>query len=291
MVWLELTIEVSGSEVSLATDTLLLAGAQSVSIISAGQDELYQLEPGDTPWWMVCRIVVFWPVALPTSSLKDSIKKYRMSVISANFIEGEDWVSKWQQEAVEQSYGTDFWILPKGARSLGRQAIYLDPGLAFGSGSHPTTSLCLEWICRQSWRGMRMLDFGCGSGVLSLAAAKLGASKVVALDHDSQALMATRDNAEFNNLDNKIEVCAELANRNILFDVVAANILLQPLLDLAPMIQSLIASNGVAVLSGVTTDQLEPLKTAYDDIVFDPPDIREGWICMVGRKKKVSPIS
>lgn len=197
--------------------------------------------------------------------------------------------------AVNQVFADRLWLLPKDAPASGRDdlvQIRLDPGLAFGSGSHPTTAMCLQWLAEHIRPGQRVLDFGCGSGVLGIAAALLGA-RVVAVDHDDQAVMASQDNAAYNGLrSTQFEVMSTTAwhapTFANCFDVVVANILAAPLKQLAAQFEQVLAPSGALVLSGVLEQQAVEVMDSYVEINFAPPRIQAGWVCLTGSKGLVA---
>nr|HPQ26506.1 50S ribosomal protein L11 methyltransferase [Gammaproteobacteria bacterium] len=162
----------------------------------------------------------------------------------------------------------------------------LDPGLAFGTGTHPTTALCLHWLDGQDLHGRTVIDFGCGSGVLGIAALKLGAARVVAVDHDPQAVLATRDNAARNAVDDRIEVLHSdgFADHNA--DLVMANILANVLITLAPKIQRLVKPGGTLVMSGVLQAQADDVMRAYaDSLDFRAIQTQDDWVLLHGSKR------
>jgi len=215
--------------------------------------------------------------------LKNIIEEHSIKLLSVEFVAEIDWTGSWKNHSTEQLFGDRLWVLPKHVQSRAKTSIHLDPGLAFGSGSHQTTQLCLEWIAQHDWLGRNMMDYGCGSGILGIAAASLGASQVVALDHDIQAIQATEQNAAFNHCSGNLSVYSELPEDVGSFDVVIANILLNPLLELASLLQSILKRNGFLVLSGFSVDQLEHIILAYTNIEFDTPTQLDDWVCVAGR--------
>ena len=169
-----------------------------------------------------------------------------------------------------------------------RQALYLEPGLAFGSGSHPTTRMCLEWLARHVAAQQTVLDFGCGSGILAIGAALLGA-RVIAVDHDSQAILATQENAAFNGVGKHIQTLTlEEWERNRSpqaleqFDIVVANILAAPIIELAPTFLRSLRPGGSVVLAGILDHQAADVMEAYPDIAFGPVVAEEEWVCLTG---------
>ena len=164
--------------------------------------------------------------------------------------------------------------------------VLLDPGLAFGTGTHPTTSLCLEWLDSQDLTGKTVIDFGCGSGILAIAALKLGAAKVIGIDIDPQAILASRDNAERNGVSDNLELyLPQDQPQGIQADVVVANILAGPLRELSPVIKSLVKDGGDLAISGVLESQAADVSTYYgDELALDPVMAREEWCRISGRK-------
>jgi ribosomal protein L11 methyltransferase len=163
--------------------------------------------------------------------------------------------------------------------------VALDPGLAFGTGHHATTALCLEWLDGLDLAGKTVLDFGCGSGILAIAALKLGAARAIAVDHDPQALTATHDNAQANGVLDRLEIFAPESFTDPSVDVVLANILAGPLIALAPRLSAMLVPGGDLVLSGVLTEQVESVSAAYTDrIKLDVPRLRDDWALITGRR-------
>jgi ribosomal protein L11 methyltransferase len=182
-------------------------------------------------------------------------------------------------------FGDRLWIRPSGREVTQPDAVIvdLDPGLAFGTGTHPTTALCLEWLDRHAPVGKTVLDFGCGSGVLGVAALKLGAQRVIGVDHDPQALLASRENARRNAVAERLEVVHSDVFDGAPADVVIANILANVLVDLAPTISSLVEPGGQLVLSGILADQADDVVQAYaGSVKFAPRIERDGWVLLHG---------
>ena len=189
-------------------------------------------------------------------------------------------------------FGDRLWVCPAGQKPPVQDAVVLelDPGLAFGTGHHPTTALCLRWLDGADLGGRTLIDYGCGSGILALAGLKLGAARAIAVDHDPQALEATTANAAKNGLSARIQVRAPgdlpVAKAHIL----VANILAGPLVDLAPRLTCLVKPRGYLVLSGILTDQAESVAAAYrDDFDLEEPAVDEGWVRLTGRRRSPCP--
>ena len=212
------------------------------------------------------------------------------SEIHWELVEDKDWTQEWKKHFKPISCDTGkLWICPSWIKPPFANAInlHLDPGLAFGTGSHPTTMLCLNWLEKQSLSGKVVIDYGCGSGILGIAALLLGASKVVAIDNDPQALRSSRDNAERNGIkeDKLTLLLPEQIPDIIQADIVVANILANPLIELADRINALILPAGQLCLSGVLSHQASLVATAYSSYVnFEPHIIEEGWVRLSGSK-------
>lgn len=200
-------------------------------------------------------------------------------------IADRDWVADWQAAQQPLQIGR-LWICPRHTREQRRHApsLYLDPGLAFGTGSHPTTALCLEWLDQHLAAGAEVLDYGCGSGIFALAALRLGAGAAQAVDIDRQALAATAANARHNRLENQLRVgpveSAQAA------DIVIANILARPLITLAPRLATLVRPGGWLILAGMLAHQAQAVQTAHEpDFRFAPGGQRQGWQRLDGQRQ------
>jgi ribosomal protein L11 methyltransferase len=199
-------------------------------------------------------------------------------------LEDAQWEQAWRQSAVARAFGDGLWVLPFDAPrpAAARAVVRLDPGLAFGTGSHPTTALCLAWLADQALAGRSVIDYGCGSGILALAAAALGAAEVHAVDHDPQALAATRDNAARNGLAHRVAITEDPP----MADVLVANILANALDALAPRFAALVRPGGRIALSGILPGQADALAARYG-AAFDVEPAREsgGWVLLSGRRR------
>jgi ribosomal protein L11 methyltransferase len=199
-------------------------------------------------------------------------------------VEDQDWVRLTQSQFAPVEITSDFWIVPTWHEvpAQARQIIRLDPGLAFGTGTHPTTRMCLRWIARHDLSGQRVLDYGCGSGILAIGAAKYGAQRIDAVDIDEAAVTSTQLNAEANNVQLHAGL-PELARGE--YQTVLANILATPLKVLAPLLCAHVASGGQLVLAGILERQAEELQQAYAPwVALDVADAEDGWILMTARK-------
>lgn len=264
---LRLTVEAAASE--LAEELLLFAGAVSCSLTDAADTPLLEPEPGQTPLWPELVITGMFEQSADLQPLLPRLESAlgrQLWSMEVSPLEAQQWERVWMRDFAPVSVADGFWIVPSFAEPPDPAAINLsiDPGLAFGSGSHATTMLCLQWLGRQNLQDKTVLDYGCGSGILAIAAALLGAGEVVALDIDPQACLATRDNAERNGVASRMSIRDDDAVSSGSFDVVVANILLSPLLDRAGLFADLLPDGGLLALSGVLVEQETQLRTVYD---------------------------
>ena len=263
--------------------SLLPAESVAASVLepSAGEREGLaprMLEPhvGAQPLWDSVSIEALFPVDCDLTPL-------RGLGAAADFVADQDWSETWRQDLGPMRFGR-LLVLPRDDSpppAGDTCAIRMDPGLAFGTGQHPTTAMCLDWLGRTPLTDKRVLDVGCGSGILAIAAARLGAAAVVAVDHDAQARQATLGNAHANGVG--LTVLDDLAAAEDGFQVAVANIVANTLCDMAP---DLTRRARTLVLSGVLPDQVDQVVAAYRGARFDPPEIRDGWAMLVGVRRE-----
>jgi len=296
---LEVTLLADAASAEALSDALLAGGALSVSIEDADADTPDENplfgEPGGEPEraaWRHNRLSALLAAGTdPAQLLAAACEKYSIEtprICAQRPVEDADWVRLTQAQFPPTRIGDSLWIVPSWHEPPDPTAvnIRLDPGVAFGTGTHPTTRLCLSWLLQHPPRGADVLDYGCGSGVLAIAAAKLGARNVIGTDIDEQALAAARANSERNAVDARYTVPALLPARQ--FDVVLANILANPLRVLAPMLLARVAPGGALVLSGVLQRQADELLAAYARSDRGLPlaiwASEDGWVCLAGRR-------
>ncbi len=295
MPWLELKVDCTPEEVERLSDALSEAGAAAVTWQDAADQPLFEPPPGETPLWACTRVVALFEddadietaVADVGRILGEPLRDWRVDPL-----EDRDWTRAWMDGFQPMRFGERLWICPSWHNPPEPEAvnILLDPGLAFGTGTHPTTALCLEWLDAQArtgtLAGASVLDYGCGSGVLAIAAALLGAEQVFAVDNDPQALLATRANAAANGVESRIEVAAPEALPARQFDVLVANILAGPLIELAARFAELARPGAPFALSGILNSQAEAVSAAYASwFELDPPAARGEWIRLEGHRK------
>ena len=275
MGWLKLTLDLDAESVDAAESVLESFAPLSVTVSDAADQPVLEPDPGTTPLWRNCRLEALFDLALDVGALRRALERLRLEPAALDFLDDADWQNRWRQFAVDFCFADRLWLVPKDVPAPGEPALHLDPGLAFGSGSHPTTRLCLDWLARADLEGRSVLDYGCGSGVLALAALKLGARDVLAIDHDPQALLATRENAAYNALGQPGSGAAlSVGPPEILgerrFDVIVANILANPLLALADVLTAALEPSGVLIMSGLLEEQAVGLMKAYPALSFAP---------------------
>jgi ribosomal protein L11 methyltransferase len=297
MAWLQLSVAVTRDQAERAAELLQIGGALAVALSAAGEEVLLEPLPGEQPLWHQVYLEALLEPAADLAALRAALAPCGARLMDVEFVAADDWQQRWRAHAVRACFAGRLWLLPRdepfvaapGADGREPAVLRLDPGLAFGSGSHPTTRLCLAGLAALPLDGLRVLDFGCGSGILGIAASLLGAAVVVAIDHDPQALIATRDNAEINAVaPGALTVLPPeaLCRADALppqFDVVVANILANPLIDLAPLLCSVLAPGGRLMLSGLLLEQAGMVRAAYPPIRFAAPVSEDDWIRLDGR--------
>ncbi len=270
-------------------------GACSITLTDAGDKPVLEPAPGETPLWPEMRITGLFPSNVDFDELQsDLLQSLSIDALpqhEAAELKDRDWEREWLKDFGPMKFGSKLWICPGDSVVDDEDAIVvrLDPGLAFGTGTHPTTALCLEWLDGLDLNGSSMLDYGCGSGVLAIASLLLGSERVVAMDIDPQAVTATVDNAARNNVDDKVIVVGGASDVSGTFDVVVANILAGPLIELAESIAAHIKGGCRLALSGILAEQIDDVLGAYRPwIEFDEPVCREQggqvWARLTGRR-------
>lgn len=294
--WSQLSFNCSREQADQLSDALIELGAPSVQVGDANADteeeEAIFGEPGSEDafrGWRESRLTLLAPTAeqardlLAQASAETGVPIPEQVTISE--LIHQDWVRTTQAQFDPMPVGDQLWITPSwhvdAPVTDRRISIVLDPGLAFGTGSHPTTRMCLQWLDAHPPVGQTVIDYGCGSGLLAIAAAKLGASRVIAIDIDEQALTSTRDNADIN------QVTIETRSTRVAMPdpapVVVANILAGPLKVLAPLLQSLVLPGGQLILAGLLDSQADEVALAYPRISLLPWRSEHGWTCLAGK--------
>jgi len=297
MPWLQLRLDATSDTADTLSDLLSEAGASAVTMQDAANQPLFEPLPGAVPLWSQTWVIGLFEadanMEAVIQQLKSAWGEKEFPAWQLNPLEDKDWVKAWMDNFKPMQFGEQLWIIPGGYEPPAPYAIniHLDPGLAFGTGTHPTTAMCLTWLDGHPTKNKTVIDFGCGSGILAIAAALLGADKVWATDIDPQALLATHDNAEKNQVADKIDTLLPKDMPEIQADVVLANILAGPLTELAPLFARLTATNGQIVLSGIIESQQQSIISAYQDFfemelyLKQSETGQEAWICLHGTRK------
>lgn len=300
MSWTEIVIEVARAHAEALSDALIDAGALSVSVEDAdcGTDAEQPLfgEPGMEPEeaaWKNSRVVALTPADAVQAAIIEQAAdaaglKISDLVYTLRSVEDQDWVRLTQSQFEPMHIGKNIWVVPSWHTAPDPAALVLelDPGLAFGTGSHPTTRLCMEWLEQHAPQKLSVLDYGCGSGILAMVAQKLGAEKVVGIDIDPQAIESARFNAERNhcNIDYYLPDASADKTQPHAFDVVVANILANPLKLMAPMLSGRVKPGGTLLLSGVLATQVDEVAAAYAPfLALSVWAEHEGWVALAGR--------
>ncbi len=280
MRWQQLIIDIGTLDPERLERMLLEHGAVSVTLTDAGDRPVLEPLPGETPLWADTRITGLFDETADLDAVRlglaAALKPAQLAACRVETLEDRDWEREWLKDFAPMRFGERLWVCPRGMPPGSEDAIAveLDPGLAFGTGTHPTTALCLEWLDGLELAGETVLDYGCGSGILAIAALKLGAARATGYDIDPQAIIATRDNAANNGVE--LEVTLSPDELGGPADVVVANILAGPLAELANEILDLTITGGKLALSGILIDQVDEVTKAYlAGIRFDEPAYRE----------------
>ena len=291
MKWLELSVRVSRQNAPLVETLLQNQPVLALTLTDDADDPVLEPGVGETPLWpSVCVTALFTgdtPVEPLTRMLSLVPGVDWPHQVSFRKFEDQQWERLWMDRFKPMQFGKNLWIVPGGSEVPGPalHVLRLDPGLAFGTGTHPTTRLCLEWMDGHDFVGETVLDYGCGSGVLGITAAIKGAKTVICVDNDPQALTATRDNAHRNAVESAIVCLAPELYEPREADVVLANILAGPLIELAPRLSGSLRPGGSLVLSGILGEQAEEVANAYAGSVPEiAKTIMDGWVLLTGRK-------
>jgi ribosomal protein L11 methyltransferase len=303
--FLELSFDLGSLAAQAAEDAAFGCGALAVTFVDARDDAVLEPPPGEMPLWPATRVRCLFEPLIPEPALAEPamaepagpgmlVRDLAAQLgIDASHIEVQAvadrvWEREWLKHFHALRFGRRLWICPRHERVSAADAIVvlLDPGLAFGTGTHPSTALCLTWLDAHPPLDARVIDYGCGSGVLGIAAAKLGAAEVHAFDIDPQALIAMHDNAHANGLGTRISVHASAATLPAASDLLLANILAAPLCALAASFASLVRAGGQLVLSGLMQHQAMEVTAAYA-AWFDVAGYaeRDGWVCLAARRR------
>jgi len=295
MNWLQIAINTTKDNAERAEDCLFSAGAQTVTLTDAADQPI--LEPGvnEVPIWNAIIITGLFNFDNNQQALLDSINLCLADTTyncSTEILEDQNWTRAWMDHYHEMQFGERLWVCPLHVEPPQPDAINLrlDPGLAFGTGTHPTTSLCLRWLDQNITTQDTLLDYGCGSGILAIAACMLGTKQADGVDIDPQALLATHSNAEINDVAKRVNTYLPedylKQHASTQYDIVMANILSGPLAELAPTLARHTKASGDIVLSGILREQADTVLNTYSQFFkMDEPVFEEDWVMLHGVKK------
>jgi ribosomal protein L11 methyltransferase len=289
---LQLSLDAGDLDPEVVSDWLSEAGALAVTLEDAADEPILEPAVGTTPLWSHTRVIGLFEAHIDVEAMTAALVAALGAAAGARLriepLEDRDWVRAWMDDFQPMRFGERLWVVPGDHEPPCPEGVnlFLDPGLAFGTGTHPTTALCLEWLDRHPPHDLTLIDYGCGSGILAVAALKLGARDVWAVDNDPQALIATRANAGRNAVAANLHTCMPNDLPDVRVDIVVANILANPLIELQPRFASLLLGRGRVVLSGILAEQAAQVSAAYArDFALDPPVQRNEWVRIAGRRK------
>ena len=290
MPWLQLTFYSTKNDAEKLAELLNACGSAAVTLQDAADQPLYEPPPGTTPLWQRTNVVGLFDDSQSSTAIVQQLAAQwpgELPEYSSEILADQAWERAWMDDFKPMCFGRRLWIVPSWSEPPQAEAvnILLDPGLAFGTGTHPTTRLCLEWLDAHDVNGLTVIDYGCGSGILAIAAALLGANQVIAVDNDPQALLATVENARRNGVEDHISCHLPQETPDTRAELLLANILAGPLLELAPKLAGLVRDRGDIVLSGILPEQAAEVATAYTHwFTMQPAVEHDGWIRLVGEK-------
>jgi len=294
MAWTNIIVQIDADYADEVTDYLLELGALSASIqdknLNQNNEEMIFGEPHNGPqqFWQENTISALFNVDANVLEIKTSLENFinREIEMSVSTVADQDWVKTSQEQFQPIFIRDEFWILPTWHKHQLKKGInlILDPGLAFGTGSHPTTHLCIEWLIDHAKSSHHVLDYGCGSGILAIAAKKLGCEHVLGVDIDPQAVLASRDNAILNNVTIEFKETSETIHAQS--DLIVANILSSALSVLAPALAGYLKPQGLIALSGILEAQEDQINAIYQEwFIINKVTRKEGWVCISGVRK------
>jgi ribosomal protein L11 methyltransferase len=291
MPWLAVELTVERDHFAVVEAALEALGALSITLMDSADVPILEPGVGETPLWPMISFEALFDAEIEQAelidALGDSLGSLKPQQIQFRWVDDQDWERVWLDRFKPMPFGNKLWIVPTGYAppTQAQVVLHLDPGLAFGTGTHPTTAMCLQWLDGLAWSDETVLDYGSGSGVLAVAALLLGAGAATAVDNDPQALLASAANAERNGVRERLLVQgieAPLAR----YDRVVANILAGPLIDLAPTLMASLKPNGAFALSGILAEQAHWVERAY--LPFAQQLSRaeqDGWIRIDGIRR------
>ncbi|MEC8326231.1 MAG: 50S ribosomal protein L11 methyltransferase [Pseudomonadota bacterium] len=292
MAWVQIRINSTKENAEIISDELMELGCPSVTFVDAKDTPIYEPKLGEVTLWADTTVIGLFDASVDMQAITEHLAQ--MPILQENFVckveqlEDKDWEREWMDNFHPIQFGERLWICPSWRDIPDPSAVnvLLDPGLAFGTGTHNTTALCLRWLDSLDLSGKTVVDFGCGSGILGIAALKLGAKRVIGIDIDPQALEASRDNAERNGVADQLEVYLPEDQPEFEADILVANILAQPLRELHHVILGLLKSGGKFALSGILEEQVMSVEDIYRQYAELETSQQDGeWMRVAGKKR------
>ena len=292
MIWNQISFEVKKSETDLVSEVLMGLGSVSITYSDALDDAIYEPPVGQTPLWDNVKVNALFSSEVNQKSIETSISDIcNIVVIDTVTLKDRVWEEECQKDFPSMRFGKRLWVCPswdtESILSNDSIVIHMDPGLAFGTGTHQTTSLCLEYLDSNPPKNLHVIDFGCGTGILAIAAAKFGAKSVIAIDNDPQAVLSSKENVAKNKCENTITTIHSInqgSDRKC--DLLIANILANPLVELEPLFSDLVHTNGMLLLSGILKEQVDRVVKCYS-INFSNIEVanKGEWFRISGKRK------
>ena len=291
MIWKQISFEVKKSETDLVSEVLMGLGSVSITYSDALDDAIYEPPVGQTPLWDNVKVNALFSSEVNQKSIETSISDIcNIVVIDTVTLKDRVWEEECQKDFPSMRFGKRLWVCPswntESILSNDSIVIHMDPGLAFGTGTHQTTSLCLEYLDSNPPKNLRVIDFGCGTGILAIAAAKFGAKSVIAIDNDPQAVLSSKENVAKNKCENTITIHSINHGNDRKCDLLIANILANPLVELEPLFSDLVHTKGMLLLSGILKEQVDRVVKCYS-INFSNIEVanKGEWFRISGKRK------
>ncbi|MDP4535105.1 50S ribosomal protein L11 methyltransferase [Alkalimonas collagenimarina] len=291
MAWIQLRIQTTEQAAEQVSDMLVGWGAQAVTFIDSKDTPIYEPLPGEVLYWQDTTVIGLYDAEHPMQPVLDKLQQTSLFKQGLSYkleqLEDKDWEREWMDNFHPMQFGKRLWVCPSWRDIPEPDAVnvLLDPGLAFGTGTHATTALCMQWLDQHIQADQTVVDFGCGSGILAIAALKLGAQRVVGIDIDPQAIQASMANAERNQVVDRLELYLPKDQPELAADVVVANILAGPLVELSSIIAGYVKPGGALVMSGILPSQADAVMAAYQhQFDFDAVAEQDEWIRLSARK-------
>jgi ribosomal protein L11 methyltransferase len=292
MSYMQLSVLVDAERCSALEPVLETLGALAITYADPGGAPVLEPAVGANPLWDRVRLIALFEPGAEVDTIVDALRGAlpagELAGLAFEQLAEREWERAWMDDFRPMKFGQRLWVCPTTAEPPQPEAINLrlDPGLAFGTGTHPTTALCLGWLERSVYPGARTVDYGCGSGILAVASLLLGGADCVAVDNDPQALLATRENARRNGVEQRLRAVSPEQDPLEAVDILVANILAGVLIELAPHLQSRVVHNGRIALSGILQEQAAAVAAAYEPwFALEQPENLDGWVLLHGRKR------